>query len=121
MYLQGVSTRKVHEVTETLCQAGFSATLVSELTQQLDTQLQAWRERPLTQAYPYLVVDARYEHVRMNQQVQSWGVLLVKGIGADGHREVLSVTTGNSEDGNVAKSTTSAMPNSRCRHGSGPS
>jgi transposase-like protein len=71
MYLQGVSTRKVHEVTETLCEAGFSATLVSELTQKLDTQLQAWRERPLTQAYPYLVVDARYEHVRMDQQVQS--------------------------------------------------
>jgi transposase-like protein len=98
MYLQGVSTRKVHEVTETLCQAGFSASFVSELTQKLDGQLQAWRERPLTQAYPYLVVDARYEHVRVDQQVHSWGVLLVKGIGADGHREILSVATGNSEN-----------------------
>ncbi|MBI3659774.1 IS256 family transposase [Candidatus Acetothermia bacterium] len=98
MYLQGVSTRKVREITETLCEAGFSAGLVSELMQKLDGQLQAWRERPLTQPYPYLVVDARYEHVRVNHQVQSWGVLLVKGVRADGHREILSVATGNSEN-----------------------
>jgi len=61
MYLQGVSTGKVRTVTETLCEKGFSASLVSELIQQLDAQIQAWRHRPLTQAYPYLMVDARYE------------------------------------------------------------
>lgn len=98
MYLQGVSTRKVREITAALCEAGFSAALVSELTQQLDAELEQWRNRPLTQPYPYLVVDACYEHVRVNHQVQSWGVLLIQGIGADGHREILSVETGNSEN-----------------------
>lgn len=98
MYVQGVSTRKVSKVTELLCEQGFSAGLVSQLTQELDAQLEAWRHRPLEQEYPYLVVDARYEHVRVDQRVQSWGVLLVEGIGADGRRELLSVESGNSEN-----------------------
>jgi transposase-like protein len=98
MYLQGVSTGKVRTVTETLCEKGFSASLVSELIQQLDAQIQAWRHRPLTQAYPYLMVDARYEYVRVDQRVQSWGVLIVKGVGENGHREILSVESGNSEN-----------------------
>lgn len=71
MYLKGVSTRKVREITEALCEAGFSASLVSELTQKLEAQIEAWRQRPLTQPYPYLIVDARYEHVRVNHQVRS--------------------------------------------------
>jgi transposase-like protein len=98
MYLQGVSTGKVRAVTETLCEQGFSASLVSELTQQLDAPIQVWRHRPLTQAYPYLMVDARYEYVRVDQRVQSWGVLIVKGVGENGHREILSVESGNSEN-----------------------
>ncbi|MBI3659882.1 transposase [Candidatus Acetothermia bacterium] len=98
MYRQGGSTRKVRKITETLCEAGFSATLVCELTQQLDAQLEQWRTRPLTQPYPYLPVDARYEHVRVDHRVRSWGVLLVKGVGLDGKREILSVQTGNSEN-----------------------
>lgn len=98
MYLQGVSTGKVRTVTETLCEKGFSASLVSQLTHQLDAQIQAWRNRALTQAYPYLMVDARYEYVRVDHRVQSWGVLIVKGVGQDGHREILSVERGNSEN-----------------------
>ncbi len=75
MYLQGVSTRKVREVTETLCGTSFSKSLVSELAGQLDTELEAWRSRPLTETtYPYLSVDARYEYVRQGGQIrQPWG------------------------------------------------
>lgn len=36
-------------------------------------------------------------YVRVDQRVQSWGVLIVKGVGEEGHREILRVETGNSE------------------------
>jgi putative transposase len=39
MYVEGVSTRKVREITEVLCGTSFSKSLVSELTGQLDTEL----------------------------------------------------------------------------------
>ncbi len=62
MYVQGVSTRKVKDVTEELCGASFSKSLVSSLATRLDSELQAWRSRPLeAETYPYLLVDARYE------------------------------------------------------------
>src|SRR5919199_738548 len=65
MYVEGISTRKVKEVTEALRGTSFSKSLVSRLAGDLDTELRAWRSRPLTaKAYPYLFVDARYEKVR---------------------------------------------------------
>jgi putative transposase len=98
MYVEGVSTRKVREITEVLCGTRFSKSLVSELARQLDTELDAWRDRPLTETtHPYLSVDARYEHVRQGGQIVSQGVLIVAGVRADGHREILAVTIADTE------------------------
>ncbi len=98
MYVEGVSTRKVRDITEALCGTSFSKSLVSELAGQLDTELEAWRNRPLTETtYPYLSVDARYEHVRQDGRIVSQGVLIVAGVRADGHREILAVTVADTE------------------------
>lgn len=98
MYVEGVSTRKVREITEALCGTSFSKSLVSELAGQLDAELDAWRTRPLSETiYPYVSVDARYEHVRQGGQVVSQGVLIVAGIRADGHREILAATIADTE------------------------
>lgn len=98
MYVEGVSTRKVRDITEVLCGTTFSKSLVSELAGQLDGELAAWRERPLNEtAYPYLTVDARYEYVRHGGQVVSQGVLIVTGIRADGRREILAVAVADTE------------------------
>ncbi len=98
MYIEGVSTRKVREITEVLCGTSFSKSLVSELAGQMDEELDAWRNRPLTEpTYPYLSVDARYEHVRQGGQVVSQGVLIVAGVRADGHREILAVEVADTE------------------------
>jgi putative transposase len=98
MYVEGVSTRKVREITEVLCGTSFSKSLVSELAGQLDGELDAWRNRPLAETtYPYLSVDARYEHVRQDGRIVSQGVLIVAGIRADGHREILAVAVADTE------------------------
>src|ERR1035438_3156829 len=54
MYIQGVSTRKVSAIVEQLCGTSVSSTQVSQCAAKLDTQLQAWRSRPLA-AFPYLI------------------------------------------------------------------
>lgn len=92
MYLQGVSTRKVTHVVEELCGFGVSASQVSALVKRLDGELAAWRERGLSDwAYPFLVVDAHYEKVRMDGRVRSAAVLWVMGVREDGYREHLGV------------------------------
>lgn len=99
MYVQGVSTRKVAAITEQLCGTRFSKSQVSALAGRLDTELAAWRERTLSApSYPYVWVDARYEHVRLDGRVVSQGVLLVTGLrGDDGRRELLGVAVADTE------------------------
>jgi putative transposase len=98
MYVEGVSTRKVKEVTEELCGISFSKSLVSKLAGSLDQELQAWRKRGLeAAAYPYLFVDARYEKVRVDGRVVSQGVLIVSGVRDDGFREILGVEVADTE------------------------
>jgi putative transposase len=98
MYVQGVSTRNVAVITEALCGTSISKSQVSSLVGRLDPELKAWRERPLTAAaYPYLVVDARYEHARVDGRVVSLGVLIVAGVRDDGRREVLAVEEADTE------------------------
>ncbi len=96
MYVQGVSTRKVKEITEQLCGFEVSAEQVSRATAQLDSVLQEWRERPLGEIR-YLYLDARYEKVRESSQVRDAAVLVATGIDPAGERQVLGVSVSLSE------------------------
>ena len=96
MYVQGVSTRKVSAIVEQLCGTSVSSTQVSQCAAKLDTELQAWRTRPLA-AFPYLVLDARYEKVRQNGQLLDCAVLIALGVGQDGKRTILGVSATLSE------------------------
>ena len=97
MYVSGVSTRKVKEVTEALCGHSFSASSVSRMVATLDAELTEFHTRKLTECYPYLIVDARYERVRENGVVRSRAVLVAIGINEDGRRSVLGVELANRE------------------------
>src|SRR5215208_5504385 len=68
-YVQGVSTRKVEALVQALGIAGISKSEVSRLAASLDEQVDAFRTRRLDAAYPYIWVDARYEHVREGGRV----------------------------------------------------
>lgn len=100
MYIQGVSTRKVSAVVETLCGERISASQVSAITAQLDATLAAWRQRSLcAKAYRYLIVDAHVERVRREGQVRATAALWVIGVDSDGYREHLGLWLGASESG----------------------
>jgi putative transposase len=97
-YVQGVSTRKVEALVQTLGIAGISKSEVSRLCAALDAQTDAFRTRRLDAEYPYVWFDARYEHVREDNRVQAMAVVVAYGVRADGVREVLGVDVGLSED-----------------------
>jgi len=97
-YLKGVSTRKVEAVVQTLGIASLSKSEVSRLCEVLDEQVEKFRQRRLDADYPYLWLDARYEHVREDGRVVSMAVVSAHAVRADGIREVLGVDVGLSED-----------------------
>lgn len=97
MYVQGVSTRKVGAITEQLCGHAFSASTVSAINVKMDAELKLFAERELEEAYPYLIVDARYEKVREDGVIRSRAVLIAIGINWEGRRCVLGVELANRE------------------------
>lgn len=96
MYVQGVSTRRVAAITEQLCGTSVSSTQVSRAAAQMDEVLEAWRNRPLGEIV-YLYLDARYEKVRMDGQIQDTAILMAAGVGTDGKRQILGISVSLSE------------------------
>jgi len=99
MYVQGVSTRKVCDILVKLLgpEVSISSAQVSRVAEKLDAGLTAWRERPLDEEIPYLLLDARYERVRESGQLVDCAVLIAVGITASGHRRILGVSVALSE------------------------
>ena len=97
MYVQGVSTRKVKAITEELCGHEVSASTISRLNVKLDEELERFAKRRLSEAYPYLILDARYEKVREDGVITSQAVMIAIGVDWEGRRNVLAVELANRE------------------------
>ena len=89
MVVNGVSTRKVSRVMETLCGTSFSKSAVSDVCKDLDTAVKEFQTRPLEGDYPFLTVDATYFKVRENSRIISKAFMIAYGTNTEGHREIL--------------------------------
>jgi len=100
-YIQGVSTRRVDDLVQTLGLTGISKSQVSVICGELDTEVERFRSRPLGEAiYPYVWLDATYVKARVNGRVAGQAVVIALGLNAQtGQREVLGLDVGPSEDG----------------------
>jgi putative transposase len=99
-YITGTSTRKVDDLVKALgCDSGVSKSTVSRICTQIDADVAVLRTRRLDhQPFVYVWLDATYVHVRENRHVVSKAVVIATGLRADGHREVLGVDVGDSEN-----------------------
>ena len=89
MVVNGVATRKVSKIMETLCGTTFSKSSVSEVCKDLDEKVREFRERPLTGSYPFLTVDATYFKVRVNHRITARAFMIAYGTNQEGHRDIL--------------------------------
>jgi len=91
MFICGVSTRKIERVLHDLGVAHMSKSQVSVLCAELDVQVQAFRERRLESAYPYLMFDALYVSMREDGRVGKQAVVIAYGVNERGTREVIGI------------------------------
>lgn len=89
MVINGVSTRKIENITQELCGESFSKSTVSDLCKALDPAVKRFNNRPLDTSYPFLVVDAMYIKVRENHKVRSKGLMIAIGVTEQGQREII--------------------------------
>jgi Transposase and inactivated derivatives len=96
-YIQGVSTRNINKMMKHFGITNICPDTVSRMATELDSAVQEFRNRPIEQPFPYLIVDATYLKVRRGTRVISQALLITAGVRQDGYREILSIDLMDSE------------------------
>ncbi|AMB99845.1 transposase [Aerococcus urinaehominis] len=98
MYINGVSTRRIKKVVETLCGEGVSKSFVSSVNKNLDPAVFEFKGRSLTHTnFRYVYVDAMYIKVRENHRSVFKGVYIAQGINDDNRREIIGFMIADNE------------------------
>ncbi len=98
MYLAGVSVRRVEDITEALWGTRVSSGTVSRLNQEIYRHIEAWRNRAITEEFPYVYLDGVILKGSWAGEVKNISVLIAIGVGTDGFRQILGVAEGEKED-----------------------
>lgn len=98
MYLAGVSVRRVEDISEALWGSKVSPGTISNLNKKAYENIEKWRNRPLSEEYPYIFVDGIYLKRSWGGEFQNCSVLIAIGVNKDGYREILGACEGLKED-----------------------
>lgn len=98
MYLAGVSVRRVEDITEALWGTRVSPATVSDMNKKIYSQIELWRNRPLTGKYAYVYLDGIYLKRSWGGEVRNIAVLVAIGVDEHGFREILGICEGIKED-----------------------
>lgn len=97
MYLAGVSTRRIEDVSKILWGAKVSASTVSNLNEKAFESVERWRSRPLESEYPYVYVDGIYLKRSWGGSYENVAVMIAIGVNEDGYREIIGCAEGFTE------------------------
>lgn len=97
LYARGLTTREINEQIQDLYGIEVSATMVSNITDQIIPEIKEWQERPLDSVYPILFIDAVHFSVREENRVVKKAAYIVLGINKDGYKEILGIWIGENE------------------------
>jgi transposase-like protein len=98
LYAKGMTTRDIQEIVRELYGVEISATLVSEITADLDAEVTAWRTRPLAEVWPIVFFDGIVVHVRgASGRVSQHTMYVALGVNLEGRKELLGLWLGENE------------------------
>lgn len=99
MYLAGVSTRQVDDISQLLWGDRMPSQALSDKLKKVYEDIDSWRTRPLESEYPYVFMDGVWHKRSWGGHVENVSVLVAIGVDSEGHREVIGVAEGMKEDG----------------------
>ncbi len=98
LYAKGMTTRDIQEIVRELYDVEVSATLISDITTDLDAEVTAWRTRPLDPVWPIVYLDGIVVHVRGgNGRVSQHTIYVALGVNLEGHKELLGLWLSENE------------------------
>ena len=97
LYARGLTTREINEQIQDLYGIEVSATMVSNITDQIIPEIKEWQERPLDEVYPIVFIDAVHFSVREENRVVKKAAYIVLGIDKEGYKNILEIWIGENE------------------------
>ena len=98
LYAKGMTTRDIQDIVQELYGVEVSATLISEITADLDAEVTAWRTRALDPVWPIVYFDGIVVHVRAtNGHVSQHTVYVALGVNLAGKKELLGLWLAETE------------------------
>jgi putative transposase len=97
LYARGMTTRDIEAQLRQAYGVDISASLISEVTDEVLDLFQGWQNRPLENLYPILYLDALYVKMRNEGRVENRAVYVAIGIDLLGRKEVLGLWTSANE------------------------
>jgi transposase-like protein len=98
LYAKGMTTRDIQEIVQELYGVEVSATLVSEITADLDAEVTSWRTRQLDPVWPIVYFDGIVVHVRgASGRVSQHTIYVALGVDLAGKKELLGLWLDESE------------------------
>lgn len=97
MYAKGMTTRQISDTLEDIYGFEVSEGFISDVTDKIMPQIEDWKNRPLSQVYPVLYIDAIHYSVRDNGVIRKLAAYVILGINNDGYKEVLTIEVGENE------------------------
>ena len=97
MYAKGMTTRQISDTLEDIYGFQASEGFISDVTDKIMPQIEDWQNRPLSEVYPVLYIDAIHYSVRDNGVIRKLAAYVILGINNDGYKEVLTIEVGENE------------------------
>lgn len=97
LYGRGLTTREINEQIQDLYGIEVSATMVSNITDQIIPEIKEWQDRPLDEVYPIVFIDAVHFSVREDNRVVKKAAYVVLGINKEGYKEIIGIWIGENE------------------------
>lgn len=97
MYAKGMTTRQISDTLMDIYGFEASEGFISDVTDKILPQIEEWQNRPLSEVYPVLFIDAIHYSVRDNGIIRKLAAYVILGIDLEGHKEVLTIEVGENE------------------------
>ena len=97
LYAQGLTTRQIQGHLLEMYGVEVSASLISEVTEQVSDEVRTWQSRPLEPLYPIVYFDALFVKNRQSGVSSMRAVYLALALTMQGHKELLGLWINESE------------------------
>jgi len=91
LYARGMTTRDIQEQLRGLYGIEVSPTLISNVTEAVESERKEWQNRSLDEVYPIVLMDAVVVKVRHEGRVINKAVNLALGVNLEGKKELLGI------------------------------